>query len=225
MNSFKKYPIFFVLSFFFNSFNADAQYKAFKLNKDGDTINIVSKAGLKEGKWVTTYPELRGEPGYDEEGMYIKDKKEGYWRRYTAGGDIIAIEYYMNGGKDGLQQYFTPLGTLILEESWKGYNPDAPYDTIPIYGTGSGEIVSYKIVKAEQYSVKHGPWKYYDTETGELFKTVRYVLNNIYDPNAAKKEETVAAKPKKTEKTPEMLEWEKKNKGKKKALREGMTGL
>jgi hypothetical protein len=32
-------------------------------------------------------------------------------------------------------------------------------------------------------------------------------------------------KPKKPEKTPEMLEWELKNKGKKGAIRDGKTGL
>jgi hypothetical protein len=36
---------------------------------------------------------------------------------------------------------------------------------------------------------------------------------------------TVTDKAKKPEKTPEMLEWEKKNKGKKKVLRDGRTSL
>ena len=47
-----------------------AQYKSFTLSPQGDTLNIVDKKNLKQGKWVNTMPELRGEPGYDEEGYY-----------------------------------------------------------------------------------------------------------------------------------------------------------
>ena len=106
------------------------------------------------------------EPGYEEEGIFKKDKKEGIWRIYNLTGDLIAVELYKLGGKDGIQQYYTYLGDLVREESWRGYNPDAPYDTIPIYGAGNNEILNYKIVKAEQYSVKHGEWKYYDPANG-----------------------------------------------------------
>jgi hypothetical protein len=119
------------------------------------------------------------------------------------------------------------MGDLLVEEQWRGFNPDAPYDTIPVYGTGNDEIVSYKIVKAEQYSVKHGEWRYYEAGTGRLIKTEHYEYNRLIVPGAPKN--TVAAtddKPKKKiEKTPEMLEWEKKNKGKKKVVRDGSTGL
>ena len=62
--------------------------------------------------------------------------------------DVIAIENYKYGGKDGLSQYYTPLGEVVREENWRAYNPDAPYDTIAVYGTGSNEILSYKIVKS-----------------------------------------------------------------------------
>ncbi len=148
---------------------ANAQYKEFKLSPNGDTLNAIDKKDRKQGKWVNTVGELRGEPGYDEEGMYKDDKKTGTWRKYTSNGDIIAVENYRFGGKDGVQQYFSFLGDLEREEEWRGYNPDAPYDTIPVYGTGSGEIVEYKIVKAEQYSVPHGDWKFYNKQ-GHIVK-------------------------------------------------------
>jgi hypothetical protein len=72
-----------------------------------------------------------------------------------------------------VQQYFTFLGAIEREEEWRGYNPDAPYDTIPVYGQGNNEIIDYKIVKAEQYSVPHGEWKFYDP-TGHITKIERY---------------------------------------------------
>lgn len=204
----------------------NAQYKQFKISAKGDTINVINQKGEKQGKWVISIPELRGEPGYVEEGLYKKGLKDGIWRRYNAEGDIIAVENYKNGGKDGVQQYFTFLGELILEESWKGYDPDAPYDTIAVYGTGSGEIIDYKIVKAEQYSVKNGEWKYYEPGTGRLVKTEQWERNNLVTPGvkqtAPLAKEGAAKKP---EKTAQMLEWEKKNKGKKKVIRDGRTGL
>lgn len=206
--------------------NSYAQYQSFKLNAKGDTINRVTKAGVKEGKWVISVPELRGEPGYDEEGVFKKGVKEGIWRKYTTQGDLLAVENYFNGGKDGLQQYFNFIGGLEREESWKDYNPDAPYDTIPIYGTGSNEIVELRVVKAEQYSVKDGEWKYYDPNTGELLRTENWRINVIVKPQKSTATATVAEpKKKEVEKTAQMLEWEKKNKGKKGAVRSGETGL
>ncbi|MEI9958216.1 MAG: hypothetical protein WDM90_18355 [Ferruginibacter sp.] len=199
-----------------------AQYKTYKISEKGDTINAIDNKGLKQGKWVIHVDELRGEPGYEEEGLFKNDKKEGIWRQYNLTSDLIAVENYKLGGKDGIQQYYTYLGELYREESWRGYNPDAPYDTIPIYGTGSNEIVDYKIVKAEQYSVKHGEWKYY--EAGRLIKSEKYDRGFLEKPGQTADVPKVAPEKKKVEKTPEMLEWEKKNKGKKNALRDGKTG-
>ncbi len=212
-----------VLVFFTNGM---AQRKSFKLTEKGDTINIVDAAGLKQGKWVLRVEEVRGNPGYEEEGIFKDDKREGVWRQYNLVGDLIGVENYFKGGKDGIQQYYTYLGNLYREESWHAYNPDAPYDTIPVYGASNGEIIEWKIVKAEQYSVKHGEWKYFDPETGRLTKSEKYDRGHLQKPNAAP---AVAAKEpspyKKPDKTPEMLEWEKKNKGKKKVLRDGRTGM
>ena len=205
--------------------NGAAQYKSYKLNDKRDTINAVDKNNLKQGKWVIHIDELRGEPGYEEEGLFKNDKKEGIWRMYNLTGDIIGVENYKLGGKDGIQQYYTYLGDLYREESWRGYDPEAPYDTVAVYGTGSNEIVDYKIVKAEQYSVRHGEWRYYEPGSGRLVKSEKYDRGLLEKAGAKAVAATaVETKPKKVEKTPEMLEWEKKNKGKKKVIRDGRTG-
>jgi hypothetical protein len=212
-----------LLLFFTNSMG---QLTAYNLSPAGDTINAVNSKGQKQGKWVVHVDEVRGEPGYEEEGFFKDGVKEGSWRRYNLNGDMIALENYMLGGKHGIQQYFTFLGDLVREESWRGYNPDAPYDTIPIFGTSSNEVVSYKIVKAEQYSVKHGEWKYFEPGTGRLLKREEYSINRLIVPggNNNAVAEVPKAEKKKPEKTPEMLEWEKKNKGKKRVVRDGRTG-
>lgn len=201
-----------------------AQYKDYQLTEKGDTLNAVDKKDQKQGKWVIRVGELRGEPGYEDEGIFKDGKKEGKWRRYNLNGDLIATENYKFGGKDGIQQYFTMLGDIVREESWRAYNPDAPYDTIPIYSnTENNTIKEYKIVKAEQYSVRDGEWKYYEPETGRLIKT------EVYDRNALHKDpvptDVATDAPKKKVKPKEVLDFEKKNSGKKKVkLREGQTG-
>ena len=213
--------IFIAMNFF--SAEGFAQYKTYALTVDGDTINAIDKKDLKQGMWVISTPELRGEPGYEEEGKFKNGKKEGVWRRFNLNGDLIAIENYKYGGKDGVQKYFTMMGDLGREEGWRAYNPDAPYDTIPIYGTGNNEILNYKIVKAEQYSVKHGTWKWYDPTTGRLIRSETYdrgFLPKEPEPDvAATNDKTKKVKP------AEVLQYEKKNAGKKKVkTRDGQTG-
>ncbi|MFZ4058592.1 MAG: hypothetical protein ACOYKE_10660 [Ferruginibacter sp.] len=220
-----------MLLMIFMGLNLSAQYKSFKLSPDGDTLNIIDAKGLKQGKWVLSVGEIRGEPGYDEEGMYKNDKKDGMWRRYNSTGDLIAFENYRFGGKDGAQEYFSFLGDLQKHEEWRSYNPDAPYDTIPIYGTGSNEIIEYRIVKAEQYSVPNGEWRYY--EGGRLTKLERYDRGRLLkdEPDEKAKAATTVVtekeKPKEKVKTKEILEYEKKYSKKKRAQmeRDGRTGL
>ena len=216
----KKLVLLFVIIQF--CYTANAQYKTYKISQKGDTLNAIDKKGLKQGKWVVHVDELRGEPGYEEEGIFINNKKEGTWRKYSLQGDIIAIENYKFGGKDGLSQYYTPMGEMIREENWRAYNPDTPYDTIAVYGTGSNEIISYKIVKAEQYSVKNGEWTYYDPSTGMIIKSEKYDRGHLLP---GQKTQTVTEEPIKMAKPAEVLEYEKKNSGKKKVrVRDGQTG-
>lgn len=204
---------------------ASAQLNNYTLSDKGDTLNAVDKNDLKQGKWVIKVDAVRGEPGYEEEGVFKNGKKDGIWRRYNLNGDITGLENYRFGGKDGVQQYYTMMGDLIREEGWRAYNPDAPYDTIPIYGQGNGEIISYKVVKAEQYSVKHGTWKFYEPGTGHIIKMEKYDRGfpvKEPDSNTA----TADATPKKKVKPQEVIDFEKKNSGKKKVkLRQGQTGL
>ena len=213
------------------SLDAAAQHKSYLLSAKGDTINVVDIKNSKQGKWVISVAELRGEPGFEEEGYFKNDKKSGPWRKYNATGDIIAVENYKAGGKEGVQEYFTFLGDIEKHEEWRGYNPETPFDTIAVYGQGNNEIKSYKIVKAEPYSVPDGEWKYY-APGGIVTKTERYDRGQLLKNIANKPIVTTTAvlddeKPKEKIKTKEILEYEKKySKKKRKQLeRDGKTGL
>src|SRR5437870_1695959 len=89
--------------------NGLAQYKTYSISAKGDTINAIDKKDLKQGKWVIRVEEVRGEPGYEEEGIFKDNNKEGVWRQYNLTGDLIGVENYKLGGKDGIQQYYTYL--------------------------------------------------------------------------------------------------------------------
>jgi len=200
--------------------SADAQYKSYKISPKGDTLNAIDMKGFKQGKWVVHVDPLRGEPGYEAEGIFANDKKEGHWRKYTLEGDLIAYENYKNGDKDGKSQYFTALGDLVREENWRAYNPEQPYDTIPIYGTASNEILNYKIVKAQPYSVKDGTWTYY--QNGKIIKTEDYDHGYLLHPA---KTEVATEEPMKKIVPKEVLEYQKKNAGKKHVkVIDGSTG-
>ncbi|MCO6497839.1 MAG: hypothetical protein J5I50_09275 [Chitinophagaceae bacterium] len=201
---------------------AEAQYKSFKISPRGDTLNRIDQNGLKQGPWVIHVDPLRGERGYEEEGYFVDDKKEGAWRKYTLAGDFIALENYLRGDKDGKSKYFSPFGELLREESWRAYDPAMPYDTIPIYGENSGQIISYKIIKAEPYSVKDGEWTYYDSQTGRVLKTEVYDRGHLVP--SSKTPMFVKEEPMKKIKPQEVLDYEKKNAGKKKVkVRDGRT--
>lgn len=211
----------FSLLFFLMAFQSQAQYKSYKISVNGDTINRVDASGKKQGPWVVHFDPVRGEPGYEEEGYFVDGQKEGSWRKYNLRGDFIALENFRRGDKDGKSQYFNEFGELLREENWRAYNPDAPYDTIPIFGEGNNEILSYKIVKAEPYSVKDGDWTWYDPQSGMVARIEKYDRGQLLNKKST--EVLVADEPMKKIKPKEVVEFEKKNSGKKTKLRDGRT--
>jgi hypothetical protein len=207
------------------------QWKSFQISVKGDTINCIDKDTLKQGRWVVRVEPLRGEPGYEEEGVFEDDQKEGLWRRYNLTGDLLAVENYRWGFRDGKQTYFTPLGDLLREESWKAVNPENVYDTIEVPDLNNPMIMQEKIVKHESSELRHGPWKYYDPNTGMITKTENYnygqkldaVGRPVAEGSTPKNTTTSSTKP--AAKPAAVEEWEKKNSGKKKiTVRDGRTG-
>jgi antitoxin component YwqK of YwqJK toxin-antitoxin module len=203
---------------------AFSQYNNYIIGVKGDTLNIVDKKGLKQGKWVVKYEELRGERGYEEEGVYTNNQKEGTWRRYSLEGDLIAVENFRWGNKDGISQYYNKVGELIREESWRAINPDKQYDTLDVEDID--HLGNYKrvIVKNEGAGVKHGIWKYYDPASGMIVKTEVYTVGKLETSDKPAVEATDTTAGKKTAKPKEVLEFEKKNAGKKSIkVRDGST--
>lgn len=222
---------------------AGAQCTEFIIGNNGDTLNCKDKKGMKQGKWINKVEELRGEPGYEEEGEYRNNDKSGYWRIFTLQGDLIGIENYRYGQKNGLQQYFGIDGSLLKEESWLAHNPENPTEMVEVFDINDPNKVYMVEVKLEASSVPHGIWKYYEQGTGKMFRKDNYILGKLDDGSGTgngmikgdvkttnEKEKgnktEQGDKPKEKPKPKEVTDFEKKNEGKKNIkIRTGATGF
>src|SRR5690606_21267284 len=122
-----------VLFFLFISTAGYGQWKSYILSPKGDTLNRVDMNGQKQGPWVIHVDDLRGERGYEEEGYFENDQKEGTWKRFSLEGVKIAEENYRWGKLNGKSLYFTYNGGLLREESWRAMDPKVAFDTVPVY--------------------------------------------------------------------------------------------
>jgi hypothetical protein len=190
------------------SLSGYSQWKDFTIGPRGDTLNGVDKQDRKQGKWVNHIDELRGEPGYEEEGIYEDNRKEGAWRIYSLQGDLIGLEHYKWGNKCGVCQYFGINGTLLREESWIALNPNKLYDTLVIEDIDHLDKYKTVIIKNEGAAIKDGVWKYYDPMTGTVARTQTWELGMLQKSQAGQRalpdSSQAVAKPK------EVLDFEKK---------------
>src|ERR1700712_2971134 len=138
-----------------------AQCKTYKLASNGDTLDCTRKDGKKQGKWIERTEDLRGNPGREEEGQYINNRREGLWRIYTLRGDVTAMENYKWGLQNGQSQYFTLAG-LEHEENWKALDPNKEYDTILVPDLYEPDVYKKVVVKNEGVAIKQGKWTFYD---------------------------------------------------------------
>jgi hypothetical protein len=212
--------IFFLAGLLLIGLRGHSQWKDYIISPKGDTLNAVDKHDKKQGRWVNHFDEVRSEPGYEEEGLFKDGRKEGTWRLYSLGGDLIGVEFYKWGNKDGVCQYFGINGSLKREEGWRALNPDKQYDTLLIEDVDHLDKYKTVIVKNEGVAIRDGIWKFYDPSTGMVSRTETYTLGKLEkskatqpaaDANAAK----TAAKPK------EVLDFEKKTGKKKVKVQDG----
>lgn len=221
---------YFFLFLFLIANDCYAQCKTYRIASNRDTLNCTDYNNKKQGKWVVRVEELRGEPGFEEEGIFKNNLKEGRWRRYNLMGDLMAIENYRWNNKDGKQLYFYQ-NELEHEENWLAVDPSKKYDTIEVADLDDPDKFEKKIIKVEAYSMKHGEWKYYQPGNPTPVKTETYLLDSLYNPaalinktvDAAAKDTTqqkhIIAKPK------QIQDFDKKNSKKKSIkIRDGSTG-
>lgn len=227
-----------VVLFLFISINGFGQWKSYVPGANGDTLNRVDMKEKKQGPWSIHVDELRGERGYEEEGYFENDQKTGTWKKYSLEGVKIAEENYTWGKLNGKAQYFTYNGGLLREEGWRAIDPKLAFDTVAIYDLkDASKVINWVVVKNEGIALKHGKWNYYDPTQGTIEATEFYVMNKLRTNNdemigdedlrpidISKSKSDTAGK--KTATKPQaVLDYEKKNSGKKKIKsRDGATG-
>lgn len=217
--------ILFMVSVYFQSYS---QCKTFELTSNNDTINCTDFNDKKQGKWKIHTLGLRGNPATDDEGEFKDNLKEGFWRRFDEWGMLIAFEQYKFGRKHLKQQYLED-GKLEHVEFWISLDPEKKFDTVDVYDLYDPNKIDKKIVPVVPYALEHGKWFYYDIQTGKVIKTEEYELGQLKKPKTASLSKIdvplsdTATKPK-VKPTKEMDSFDKKNKGKKGAVRDGRTG-
>jgi hypothetical protein len=217
-----KRMLFFLLLFI--SCKGFSQAGTFIIGVKGDTLNKVDAKNQKQGKWVVRIDEVRGEPGYEEEGIYKNNRREGGWRIYSLEGDLKGLEFYKWGNKDGNCQYFNSSGSLVREESWRALNPDKLYDTLEIEDIDHLNEYKTVVVKNEGVAIRHGQWKFYDPSTGMINKIQTYTMGKLETPKNGSSSDSTKVASKTMVKPKEVQDYEKKNAGKKKIrVRDGAT--
>ena len=173
-------PVFFLL--LGQSVLLQAQWKSYILSRGGDTLNRMDLNSKKQGPWVVTVPEIRGERGYEEEGYFTNDQREGLWKRFSLEGVKIAEENYRWGKLNGKQLYFSYNGGLIREEQWRAMDPAVAFDTVAVYDLKDPDKrVGEVIVKNEGISMRHGRFVHYDPRTGRVLLVENYVMNKLQE--------------------------------------------
>jgi hypothetical protein len=176
----------FLLILLLQGLQLSAQYKDFMLTRRGDTLNRVDLAGKRQGPWVVSVPELRGERGYEEEGHFFDDAKEGVWKRFSLEGVKIAEENYRWGKLHGKQLYYSYFGGLIREENWRAMDPKQAYDTVAVFDLKDPDKkIADVIVKNEGISLRHGVFSYYDPRSGKLLAKENYVMNKLQEEDSS----------------------------------------
>ena len=223
----------------FISVSGMAQWKDFIITPKGDTLNRVDLKGRKQGPWSIHVDDLRGERGYEEEGYFENDLKTGTWKRFSLDGVKIAEENYQWGKLSGKQHYFTYNGGLLREESWRAMDPSVAFDTVAVYDVKDpSKVLDWVVVKNEGVALKHGKWIYYDPREGTIEETQNYIMNKLQtDDNTMVADDDIRplavssgksktdTTGKKVTKPQAVLDFEKKNAGKKKIkVRDGATG-
>jgi antitoxin component YwqK of YwqJK toxin-antitoxin module len=193
----------------------------------GDTINCTNRGtNKKEGKWIIRVEEVRGEAGYEEEGLYVGDRKEGLWKKFSlASGEKISEEYYRWGSKDGPCKYYSEDGDRLLRiESWMAIDPDRKGDTLLVSDPKdpSGRTMKKMIVPLNGISLKNGDWFYYDKETGKPTKHLVYKMDELQAPPMSARESNMEYRDENgnIKKPKEVIQFEKK----KKKVADGSTG-
>ncbi len=140
-------------------------------------LNNTDRQNKKQGTWYIKTEALRGEPETITFGNYVDNKKEGLWYMLDSEKRLVALEQYRNNVLDGTSQYFNN-GKLVCVGNWRGLNPKNKYDSIWVTDPITLEDTMI-VALSEQGTLKHGFWRYYDENSGQLIREEEYQVGRV----------------------------------------------
>ncbi|MCX6285390.1 MAG: toxin-antitoxin system YwqK family antitoxin [Bacteroidetes bacterium] len=132
-------------------------------------INRRDKNNLKQGKWFLFYEN----GNIKQEGTYLDDKKDGYFKDYTETGDLLKISKYLMGelqpeaeeiAKLKVKNEYYPDGKLKLSAMYRNESPEGIWREFKPDGTIEKSLMYHNGVITGEGNVlddgnKDGPWK------------------------------------------------------------------
>lgn len=140
-------------------------------------INKTDINGKPHGMWLNKKPPQMGEIGYTEFGHYQHGRRSGLWYKMDEEGQLVAIENYRNNALDGEVKYFEN-GKLASVGHYRGLNPDVVIDTIIVENPVTG-AQTLTPVSSDRGSLRHGIWRFYNTENGRLMREEDYQVDEL----------------------------------------------
>lgn len=163
---------------------------SFEIAASGDTLNRIDEKQHKTGPWLITHSAHYGEEGYMEYGIYQQNQKHGIWKGYTLEGQLLSVENFKMGRRDGEVRYYEN-GYLVCVGNFLALHAKNKYDTILIEDPVTN-ILKPKIVETSLGSVKHGFWTYYEPGTKRISKIEEYAIDElVYERSYVSKTDSV----------------------------------
>ncbi len=140
-------------------------------------INKTDTKGNKNGMWLLTQPARMGEPSQTEFGTYEHGNKAGLWYKLDGEGELLAVETYKNNVLDGEAKYYEN-GRLNCIGYYRGLNPKYEYDTVFVTDPVTHNEIT-RFVPTEKGTMRHGTWRFYDTDNGRLIREEDYQVDQL----------------------------------------------
>lgn len=150
---------------------------SYEILNSGDTVNRIDSKKQKTGKWLITKEAKYGEDGWMEFGVYDKNNKIGIWKTYTLEGQILSVENFKSGNKDGEAKYFDN-GKLFCIGNYLALKSKYEYDTIMVEDPITNISKPIRI-KTDVGFVRHGLWTYYKTGSNKIEKVIEFQADEI----------------------------------------------
>jgi len=100
----------------------------------GDTVNVIEKNNIKQGRWVLLGKDKKGKKykfyknsQIVEDGNYSEGKRIGVWKSYHQTGKLESEIRYVNDEADGVAKFYNREGRLTAEGYLKGKDFEGDY--------------------------------------------------------------------------------------------------